>query len=89
MSDITPHKFEHQVREKLHLTHHFEHKDIERASTIFNDTLTALKTPKALRASHYDDAVREMKKHEEWKRLPEHQRTALTDTLKQHLKIED
>lgn len=89
MSEITPYGFEHDVHDTLRYQHKFEPHELKHASTLFNKTLEEMGGPDALHARHFDDAMKEMEKHDEWKRLPQHKQEALTSVLRSHLKIPD
>lgn len=89
MHEITEHEFTNEVRHDLRYTHRFEHHDLERAQGIFTDTLEKIGSPGSLRASHFDKAIEQMHEHADWKRLSEHQRSAVESTLKHHLGIKD
>jgi HD superfamily phosphohydrolase YqeK len=88
MSEITSHGFENKVRSQLRFGHNFEHKDLERVSGIFHDTLKKLGTD-SLRQSHFEEALKEMHEHAEWKQLSSHHQESVTSALKNHLGIQD
>jgi len=89
MHEITSHGFEHEIRNTLRYSHGFEHHQLNRTSDIFHDTLTKMKSPDGLRASHLDRALEEMQTHPEWKHLSQTQRGAIVSTFKDHLGIQD
>jgi hypothetical protein len=86
MSEITPHGFENKVRSELRFSHGLEHKDLERVSGIFHDTLEKMGTH-SLRPEHYEKALEEMHDHADWESLSKNHQAALTSSLQKHLGI--
>jgi hypothetical protein len=89
MQEITPHGFDQHIRKSLLLSgHEFTHEKLNRVRNIFDHALVATKHT-TLRKAHFDDALRHMEEHHDWKHLSEKQKGAVVSAFKNQLNIED
>jgi len=91
---ITPDNFDRGIRNTLRYGHSFEHGDLERAKGIITDAIEHVQhktgTSSGMGAQHLDTAMKFLnKKHEAWKKLPEHQKRHIETALKEHFGIEE
>ena len=89
MEEITSHGFDEHVRKSLlHGGHDFTTEKLDRVRSIFDHALVASKHT-TLKKEHFDDTLRHMEEHPEWKRLTENQREAFVSTMRNNLKIKE
>lgn len=89
MEEITSHGFDEHIRKSLlNSGHGFDTDKLNHARSIFDHALVASQHT-TLKKGHFDDALRRMEEHPDWKRLTEHQQEAFVSTLKKNLKIAD
>jgi len=89
MEEITSHGFDEHVRKSLlNSGHDFNTEKLDRVRSIFDHALVASKHT-TLKKGHFDDTLRHMEEHPEWKRLTENQREAFVSTIKKNLNITD
>lgn len=89
---LTPENFDREIRGTLRYGHGFEHADLERAKGIVTDAIAHVAqktgTKYGMGAQHLDTALQFLnKRHEGWKKLPEHQKQHIEATLKEHFGI--
>lgn len=89
---LTPHNFDRTFRATLRYKHGFEHADLERAKGIMSDAIAHVEhktgTSSGMRAHHLDTAMKFLnKEHEEWKKMPEHQKQHIETALKEHFGV--
>lgn len=89
MSVITSHGFDKHIRKSLlNSGHNFTTEKLNHARNIFDHALVD-SNHTVLKREHFDDALRRMEGHAEWKRLTEGQRDAFVSTMRSHLKIKE
>ncbi|OGG67669.1 hypothetical protein A3C95_00515 [Candidatus Kaiserbacteria bacterium RIFCSPHIGHO2_02_FULL_56_30] len=90
---LTPNNFDRSVRHDLRYQHGFDHAELERAKGIMSEAIEHVEsktdTSSGMGSHHYDIAEKFLAKHKDWKRLPSHQRDAITSSLKFHFGISD
>lgn len=88
MERITPHGFENDVRSSLRNVHGFDTHQLDKVRGMYDRALVELKQHD-LRREHFDEALKHMEEHPDWKSLSEKKQEAVKAVFKHHLDIKD
>lgn len=89
MEEITSHGFNEHIREHLlNSGHGFDTEKLNHLQNAFNHALVTSKQT-VLKKEHFDDAIRRMEEHDDWKRLTPGQQETAISAFKKVLKIND
>lgn len=88
MERITPHGFEHEVRSSLRTAHDFDTHQLDTVRGLYDRALVEMKQHE-LRREHFDEALKHMEEHPDWKGLSEKKREAVKSVFRKHLGIKE
>lgn len=88
MSELSHHRFEHEVRSNLFNAHGFNHEQLQGVSDAFKGSLEKI-GHSSINERNFSRAVEHMEQHDVWGKLSHSQRNTVISTLKSHVGIKD
>ena len=89
MEEISARGFDDHIRGTLlNSGHGFDTEKLNHVKNAFNDALVTSKQT-VLKKAHFEDALKHMEQHDDWKHLMPGQQEAVISTFKKAFKIQD